>query len=307
MKSLLLITLFSAISVFAQGQPLEEIRKSHFERIGACDQTIYSNDQYLIVGLPKNSQGHYSVRVDSLMQDNSVYDVLASDRVVEARIRDNILYLLTQTTFEAWDLTKRNSIFSYKTHPRLPAQAKLKQRATGFILRGDWAVISHGVLGVAVMDMKSGFFVKLLPMITVSNARDIDLVDADTAILAIDNDAEGAFKGFYLMDLKTNEFMKTISLTNPYPTSVRVLDNNRLMSVFFNAIWKFDLKESLAAKEAKPNRITFRFPGLKAVELYGKVHFDDKYLYACFKKFNLDNDTFSFHTLTYDLDVLKLK
>jgi hypothetical protein len=305
MKFVILLTLVM-LPFLAHSQGLEEVRKLHFERIGTCDQTIFSDDQYLIVGLPKNSEGRYGVRVDSLLHDSNVYDVHTADRVVESRIRGNILYLLTQTTFEAWNLVTKDVVFSYKTHPRLPVKPKLKEHATGFVLKGDRAILSHGVLGVAVLDMKSGFFVKLLPMITVSNSRDIDLVDADTAILAIDNDDEGAFKGFYVMDLTTNEFVKTINLANPYPTSVRVLDNNRLISVFFNAIWKYDLNASLSATEAKPNRITHRFPGLRAVELYGKVHFDKKYLYACFKQFNLEDDSFSFHTLTYDLEILKL-
>lgn len=306
MKPATLFALLLLISSFAHALPKEEIRKAHFERIGTCDQTIYSDEEFLVVGLPKNSQGKYSVRVDSLNSNNEVFDLSANDRVIESRIRNGILYVLTQTTFEGWRLSDKTHLFSYKTHPHLQSNSWGKQKATGFVLRNDWAIISHGTLGASVLDIKSGYFVKLLPMLSVSSARDIDLIDADTAILAIDNDSEFSFKGFYVMDLKTNEFVKQIRLKNPYPTSVRVLDNNRLMSVFFNAIWKFDLTQTLASEEATPNRITFRFPGLRQVELYGKVHFDSKYLYACFRQYH-DDDSITFHTLTYDLDVLKLK
>jgi hypothetical protein len=168
------------------------------------------------------------------------------------------------------------------------------------------AVISHSTLGFTILDLKSGLVQKLLPMPTISSAQDIAILNADTAIVGVDNDSEATFRGLYLMDLKTFEIVKQIKIDNAFVSSVRVLDN-RLMLGFFNAIWKFELNKTIeATKEPFPTRRAWKFPGLFLVDMKGKVFFDNKYLYACFNTMDAETNEREIRPLAVDLKELKL-
>jgi hypothetical protein len=117
-----------------------------------------------------------------------------------------------------------------------------------------------------------------------SRAVDVALVDSTTAVAAVDDNAEGAFHGMYLIDLNSLQITQQIKIDNVYPSAVRVLEGNRLMMIYFNAVWKFDLSQSLVATEAQPQARVWQFPGVDEVDMVGKVAFGQKYLYACIQE-----------------------
>lgn len=286
---------------------IEETRKAIFESVGTCDQAVFTNDDYMALSLHPLVPNVGHVRVYSLKDPSSVFDISTHSRVADIKIEGDTAYVLTGLTFEGWSISNKKQLFQYVSHPQAAPGLDLRERAQGFIISGKRAVIAHGVLGVSVIDLETGKVIKTLPMPTVSAAQDIALVNANQAVLAIDNNDERQFRGMYLMNLRTLEFTKQIKIDNALPSAVRVLDNDRLMMVYYNAVWKFGKTQALAAtKEPKPFRRAWQFPGLEVVDMQGKVAFDKKNLYACFKTWDSQTDERNYKPMAFDLKSLQL-
>ena len=305
MKRILIIGLcFLSFGVFATN--LSEVRKTTFEKLTNCDQAIFSDDHFLVTSMPNGATGLGHIHIDSLV-DSETFDLPALDRVVDIKIVNNTLYVLTQTTFEAWDIKNKTKYFAVKSHPQISKESSWRKKASGFIVSSNVAIISHSVLGFTIVDLTSGLVQKLLPMPTVSSAQDITLLNSTTAVVAVDNDDEATFRGIYLMDLNTFEITKQIKIDNAFSSNVRVLDNNRLMLGFFNAIWKFELNKAISTKgEPKPTRRAWKFPGLFVVDMRGKVQYDEKYLYGCFNVMDQATGEKEIKPMVFDLETLKL-
>lgn len=303
---------FAGASLLPSSSPssspsIEDTRKALFESIGACDEAIFTNDEYLAVSLHPLVSGVGHVRVYSLNDSSRVVDISTSARVKDIKIEGSIAYVLTGISIEGWDIANEKRLFKFATHPAADPGMSWRKQAQGFVLSGDRAVIAHGTLGVTVIDLTTGNMIQALPMATVSAAQDIALVNADQAVLAIDNDDEGMFRGMYLMDLKALSFTKQIKIDNAFPLSVRVLDNDRLMLIYPNAIWRFGKTQALAAnKEPKPSRRAWQFPGLEIADLQGKVAFDHKYVYGCFKVWSSQSNQAPLKPLAFELKTLQL-
>jgi hypothetical protein len=288
----------------------EETRKMFFENAGTCDQAVFTNEDYLALSFRPLVPNVGHVRIFALKEPNEIVDISTRSRVTDIKIDGDTAYILTGWTIEGWSISNKKQLFQYPSHPQSSPGISLRERAQGFILSGPnkkTAVIAHGVLGVVVIDLETGKTIKTLPMPTVSAAQDIDLVNANQAVLAIDNNDEGQFRGMYLMNLNTLEFTKQIKIDNALPSEVRVLDNDRLMMVYFNAIWKFGKTQALAStKEPKPSRRAWKFPGLDIVDMQGKVAFDKNHLYGCFKTWDSQSGERSYQPMVFDLQTLQL-
>lgn len=293
------------LGVVAHGESKEALREKIFTSASSCDKAVYTDENYLIFSLPPGAQGLGYLQVNSLVKTDEVLNLPAADQVEDVKVRDGILYILTGSTLEAWNLADKKQLFTYKTHPRAHKGANWRHKATGFILNEGLAVVSHGSVGISVIDLSNGGFVKLLPMPTVSAAQDIALLNSNVAILAIDNDDQAMFSGFYVMDLKALSIIRTIKVDNVFPSAVRVLDNNRLMMIYFNAVWRFNLTQTLNSKQAQPVSRAFRFPGLGVVDMVGKVAFDKKNLYSCFKDMD-EKGRRTIKPLVFNLESLQL-
>lgn len=304
MKNFIFIILVSLGFQFAQAQTsIEDVRKQIYESQSSCDQAVFTDENYLALSYP-----NYVVRVFSLLDKSLVLEVPTGHRVSDIKIQNDILYVLTGARLVAWEIKNKKPVFGYLTHPNVSDASDWRDKAAGFILKDNKAVIAHGVSGITVLDLANGKFLKVMPMPTISSAQDITFVDANTAALAIDNNDEGQFRGIYLMNLSTFEITKQIKIDNAFPSAVRVLDQNRLMMVYFNAVWKFDLDQVLTSKkEPKPNRRAWQFPGLFIVDMVGKVAFDQKNLYACFKTLDQKTDERKLVPLAIDLKTINLQ
>ncbi len=286
---------------------IEEVRKEVFEGMGGCDQAIFTNEDYLAVSLRPLVPRVGHVRITSLKNTTQVFDISTDARVTDIKVVGDIAYVLTGVTLEAWDISSEKQLFKYATHPEAAPDLDWRKRAEGFVLSGNRAIIAHSVLGVTVLDLASGKFVKILPMITVSSAQDIALLSADQAVIAVDNDNEATFRGMYLMNLRSLAFTKKIKIDNAFPQAVRVLDGDRLMLMYSNAVWKFGKSQALAAaREPKPSIRAWQFPGLNVVDMQGKVAFDSKYLYGCFKMWESEATPTPFKPMAFDLKALRL-
>lgn len=308
----------SAPTAVLMTRTIPELRKAAFEGLDSCDQAVFSDDQYLaasvneggFTGQPTASgQLGHVVRVISLLNPVDSMYFEAAERVSDLKIEKGVLYILTTKTLEAWDLATEKRLFLFLTRPDLDYDLDWRKAASGFVINNGRAIISHSTLGLSVIDLSNGKFIKLLDMPTISSAQDIALLNDHEAVVAVDNDSEATFRGIYILDLKSLEVTKQIKVDNAFSSSIRVLPGNRLMLNFFNAIWKFDLDKAVkATSEPKPTRRAWKFPGLSVVDMVGKVHFDEKNLYACFKVW--DEQTGEITTkkpLAFDLEVLKLQ
>jgi hypothetical protein len=309
-KTVLLSTFLLLLGSMSLAQShLEDNRKKIFESQESCDQGIYTDEKYFAL-----STGHFTVRVYSIADQKLLLEVPAHSRVSDIKIQGDRLFVLAGTRLTVWQLNRKTGqdsmepapISSFRTHPEIDNNSHWRKKATGFILKDSHAIIAHGVAGLSVLDLESGKFVKLLPMPTVSSAQDIASVNGDTAVIAVDNDNEAEFRGLYLFDLRKLEIMKQIKIDNALPSAVRVLDRNRLMVVYFNAVWKFELDQTLAASSPRPTRRAWKFPGLFIMDMIGKVAFDQKYLYACFNTLDQQTDKRKIKPLAVDLEAIKL-
>lgn len=277
-----LVLLLTSLNLSAQTADYAA-RKALYEALPGCDQAVAFDSQYMVASIPSTMQKS-SVRVMDTQKQKPDFEIQVDGQVIDVKIQNEIVSILTLHSFQRWSLKDHKQIFSSKSHSY--SGGHWRTFATGFILQGTRAIISHGTLGVSVLDLNSGKFEKFLKMPTVSSAEDITLLDENTAILAIDNDDEAAFRGLFLMDLRTLEFTKQIPIDNAFPSAVRVLAHDRLMLVFFNAIWKFDLNEVLTEKRPQPVRRAWKIPGLFITDIVGKVAFDEKYVYGCFQLYS---------------------
>ncbi len=320
----ILSVIFSAMLAFAAQEnansfvrTLPELRKAAYESLDTCDQAVFSDDHYLAVSVNEGgftgrptASGHmgHVVRLISLLNPVESKFFETEARVFDLKIEKGILYILTSKTLEAWDLATDKRLFIFVTRPDLDYELDWRKVASGFVLNNGRAIISHSVLGLSVIDLATGKFLKLMDMPTESSAQDIALLNDNEAVVAVDNNAEATFRGIYVLNLKTLEVTKQIRIDNAFSSSIRVLPGNRLMLNFFNAIWKFDLDSAIAAtSEPKPSRRTWKFPGISVTDMVGKVHFDEKNLYSCFKIWDEKTGEKSVKPLAFDLETLKLQ
>jgi len=304
MKKLGLILFLFLFPSLLWAQSKEDQKKALYEAATSCDQGQFVNDDYVVSSSYNGVKGFVTVK--SVQKQGLNFSVEAPRRVVDVKIQGNSLYVLTAATLQSWDLNTQKQNWIYVTHPSMSLSTHWRAYASGFILKGDLAIISHGVYGVSVLNTKNGRFEKQLSMPTISAAQDISYVNESLAVLAIDNDDEAQFRGLYLMDLNSLEFVRQIKVDNAFPSAVRVLDGNRLMMVFFNAVWKFDLNSTLKSSSASPLRRAWKFPGVFSVDMVGKVAFDNKYLYACMNLLNPETGEKTKKPMAFDLATLKL-
>lgn len=302
--TLLLLTLaLTASSAFAQD--LVENRKAVFQGYESCGQAVYSDSQWFVASLPSTINGIGHIRIKSLTDSQKSLDLPAGDNVVDVKVRNGVVYVLSETTFEAWNISTAKQMFSFASHPDVTKNSYWGNKATGFILNGNSAIIAHGNLGLSVIDLTSGKYGRLIPMLSHSSAQDITAVDSKTALVAVDDSSEGAFRGLYVLDLESLKITQQIAIDNAMPLTVRVLPNNRLIMGYINAIWKFDLEKTLNSTSAEPNRRTWMFPGSDDSDFQGKLYFDEKYMYGCLKTL-YTSDQQAFHPVVMSLDDLKL-
>jgi hypothetical protein len=281
MKKLFLLSIvmtFASSAAFAQD--LVQVRKSLFEGFESCGQAVYSDSQWFAASLPNTANGIGHIRVKSLVDSQKSLDLPASDTVVDVKVRDGAVYVLTETTFEGWNLSTAKQLFSFPSHPDVTKSSYWGNKATGFVLSANAAIIAHGNLGLSVIDLTSGRFGKLIPMLSHSSAQDITALDDKTAIVAVDDSSEGQFRGLYLLDLQSLEITKQIAIDNAMPLSVRVLDHHLYVG-YINAIWKFDLEKTLSSKKAEPEQRTWVFPDSNDFDFVGKLYFDEQNVYGC--------------------------
>lgn len=284
MKHVLLL-LSLTVCLPAMATSLSDLRKSAYEKLPSCGMAIDSNDQWLVSSLADRGSHQGLVRVVSLTGQQG-FDAPADDTVVDVKIADGKVYILTETTFEAWDLKTQKHLYSYTSHPEVGTGSKWSKKATGFVFRAGKVLITHGVMGFSLLNTETGVVEKTMTLPTVSSAQDITLLEPKTALVAVDNADEGEFRGLYVLDLSSLTITKQIKIDNAMPLSLRALPGNRLMMGYINAIWKFDLQAALKGKEAAPNRRSWKFPGLFDVDLRGKVFYDDTNMYSCFGVFH---------------------
>ncbi|QDK38702.1 hypothetical protein [Bdellovibrio sp. NC01] len=280
------LLLFPALFLcgLAHAENISDLRKAAYENLSSCGQAVTSDDSFLAASLSDIGphQGRWAL-VNLQTKEQSLFP--ANDTIVDIKLQDGKAFILTETTFEAWDLKNKTQLYSYASHPEVGTGSKWSKKATGFVFRAGKALIAHGVLGFSLLNPETGVVEKTIALPTVSSAQDITLIEEKKALVAVDNADEAEFRGLYVLDLSSLDIVKQIKIDNAYPLSIRSLPGNRLMIGYLNAIWKFDLAAALKGQEANPNRRSWKFPGLFDVDMRGKVFYDNDNLYSCFGVF----------------------
>lgn len=279
MASLLLC---SSFAVSAVTEDLSARRAEIYASWGRCDQAVFSDENYFAATTSMDGQ---TVRVASLHgTDEKTFSF--PSRVHDLKILGQTLYVLTGDELHVLDIPSADKISTRKTRPNANL-SDWRQTATGFVMldRGQRALISHGVLGLSLLDVMSGQ-TRMVALPKVTSAQDLAILDNDHVLVAVDNDTDAAFsfRGIFVVDLNTWKVSHEMRIDNAFPQSVRVLPGDRLMLGFLNSIWRFDLAKALKDKSPTPSRRNWKFPGLSNTDITGKVHFDDSRVFGCFDK-----------------------
>lgn len=288
MKLIGVLLLLVGQVALAQSQPssLSTARKTFYQNLESCGQAVWSDANWMVASLNNTANGLGHIRLQSLTDSLKSLDLPAADTVVDVKVQGDTVYVLTETTLEAWSISKATQVFQVPSMAGITKAMPWYDKANGFILSHGRAVIAHGSRGLSIIDLSSRAQAKVIPMPTISSAQDIDALNDSTAVIAVDNASDGEFRGIYVFDLGTLQITKQIKIDNAYPLSIRALPNNILRISYINGVWQFDLQTALSRKEAYPAIRIWQFPGVDDVDMRGKVFYDDSNMYSCFSWVN---------------------
>jgi len=235
MKTLFLTALFFPLLSGAQSP--SELRHQAFQgndiqRI--CDLTVVpagkpgvyflnypsiQSDNHRLYFAQRNSENlnqslFYSLSIDGHQEMQMIIPGVVVDFLVDG---DNLYLIKKDSSLEKWSLAKREKQTSYPTTER--SIDNLKKRPTGLVLFENQLFISHGMLGVTVLDLASGKITAEIPLAQgqpydlQSQAADI-ASNGSMAYITMESanyDPQGRgipFNGFITVDMKSRNVMK---------------------------------------------------------------------------------------------------
>lgn len=257
-----------------------------YSALSTCGEAIFVDQNWIIT----NQFNHPSL-IQVLKKDSvtdSLFDFIlnAKETVVDLKVNENYLIVLTRTQIQKWNLKEQKMVSSFKTYPNISSQWHPRELASGFVIIGNKAIITHGISGISVVNLINGSIEKVQPMYTISSAQDIDKLNDSEIIVAVDNNDSREFRGVYILDINSLSLKRKVFIDNALPLSIRVLDQNRVLIGYLNSIWRFDTSEILNNNSPKPVRRAWKFPKVAVASFFGKTAFFENKMYACFAGLN---------------------
>lgn len=267
---LVIISLFFAQFLFAQNAP--ELRKQILEGKTDCNGSVYSSDQYAYYA------NKSILKVWDLNTGKNISEINMFSPITSIKTNKNKLFVLTENHLEIWDLAGQQQIISLSTHPSAQAPFNFYEQPRGMDISDSKIYIAHGLYGITVIDQNTNSFAASIPV--KSTVRDIAIIN-DKAVVVIDNNTEGGFHGFAMLNLNTNQIVRYSEFENVFPESVSILGDTLLVG-FFSTIWKY--KTTDVFNNTKPEVLSrvYNFPaGFGSI--VDKAYYDEKNMYACYE------------------------
>jgi hypothetical protein len=272
-----LLCLFSFGEMALADESIQDLRASTYADFPHCQGTMTASETVLAVG-DENDFVTAEVYLTDLVHWSNLGRISVASKIVDLKIQNNDIYILTTESVEKWSMTPIAKIASFK----LPQQISVK----GLAVQGDVAYVALGSNGLGRINFSSQMQFERTAIDETSSVTDLDFLDSKHLVLSLDNTSKDGFQGLAVVNIPEFKVDHKIPLKGAaYPLSVKVNGDNVLLGLF-PAIWKFKVSDLLTSKKAKVIFRSWQFPGVTDPSMIGKNFYDSKYMYSCFQSGN---------------------
>ncbi len=291
MKRFFLMFLLFSLTAYAD----PETRRALVESETQCSNFVRYDDDFVYLGFGPYRSGFDIPRKPTwgrlvVRGGEQRYELTAQDAVVDVYRRSDVLWVLSYSGLEKWDLTSGQKLRVFDSHPN-PERAGLHEHATALVPWGDYLFISHGRRGVVRFDLKSERFDKWLALndqqaplesMATGIARSQDKIYVVMDNFSLVNPGEKtAFRGIVTIDPTRFRVTKRQDILDPGATSISIQGNTLLVG-FYGIFWKYSLETLNREAAPEPDLRFWNFP-LEGVTM-GKPILDETYFYSCFSQ-----------------------
>lgn len=237
------------------------------------------------------TKGLSSLLIKSI-DNHKEFRIEALDRIIDVVPTGNILFLLTPSAIEEWEVVTLQRI---AVHPlrSFASSLRIEEEPQAFALYGNKLVIAHGLLGVSFFDLRRKIISRVLPVvqrqkplasvvngIAVSGNHAFAVIDSHTLV---NPGQRGAFKGIVVIDLQSEKVISELDGMDPGAESVVADSNVAIVSFYGQPLWKYSISALQTAQTLpSPLKRFWRFPN--PGRQIGKASLDQKYYYTCFDR-----------------------
>lgn len=287
MKSLMLVALLFAGQVQAAAD--SELVKRTLEAQTTCGRVVRFDERNLYQGFGRQRDVPGKVRVTELGATESI-ELVTTGAVMGIVNDGDVMYVLTPTLIEEWDLPTRERKGEYPTYA-LSGAFDRGETAQSFARHGDMLIIAHGRLGVSFFDLKTKRLTnqfRLIPQQLPLQSQAMGVtVQGDHAYVVMDNyhlvrPGEGpqAFRGIVVIHMPTQKVLSELDGMDPGVDQAISDGENLIVSFRGMPIWKYTLASLRGNKLPEPALRLWKFP-MKGHPT-GSPAMDAKYYYTCY-------------------------
>lgn len=268
-----------------------ELRKQVLEGKTDCNGSVSSSEQYAYYANRNN------LKVLEISTGKEISNIDAYYPITSIKTYGDQLFILTEYHLEVRDLAgkKQDKILSWKTNFSYYEQPR------GMDITESKIYIAHGIHGIDVIDRNTYNQVSTISVKSV--ARDI-AIHNDKAVVVLDNNTEGGFHGFAIVDLNSNQVTQYKEFENVFPESVSILGDTLLVG-FFSTIWKYRTDDVFTQSSPKVVSRVYNFPAGFGT-IIDKAFYDEKNMYACYEARDVNGENPQKKIVVFDRQQLGL-
>lgn len=296
---LIIMSVFILISgMSTQSQANAEKVKLAVESLATCGNFIRFDNEYVYTGfgtywtgseqprMPRPSVLKY-ISIDQLNEKQ----IVTSDSVIDVVRLDHLLFVLTYSGLEEWDLEKSTRLAFHKTYPSSEPFAD-DEHPRAFAKFENQLIIAHGRLGLSFFDLKTKRMIRNvsvvqshLPLestvngVTVSGQYAYAVLDSYSIVGPRE---KPAFQGIVKVDMITEKVVSELDGMGSGAESITSDGKVAIVSFYGAPLVKYSLSKLQSTRLPSPTSRLLKFPA----EGYpvGKAAMDDKYYYTCFSR-----------------------
>lgn len=275
----LFFLLLSSVVASAQTMPVQKLLEAQTR----CSSFVHLNEQYVFMGSSPTQ-----LRLIS-RNDGSVINFNVGGFLIDAVIENTNLYALTSSGLEIWDLQTQTRQAQFATQ-QLGRRMENGERPTGFVISKGRAFVTHGRLGVMVVDLKTQKVVSQILLAQNQSPKE----SMATAVLAINETAyilmdnftlshdTPAFRGLIALNLDSHQVTAEMGELDPGADALATDGKKLFISYGGIPIWKLSMV-GLGSSSQLP-RVERRLGQLAGLEGHptGIPSVDETNYYTCF-------------------------
>lgn len=294
---LIVVTVFTLImGLNAQAQSSSEKVKLAVESLSTCGNFIRFDNQYVYSGFGPYWTGSEQPRkplasvlkfisIDQLKENQ----IVTLDSVVDVVRLDNILFVLTYSGLEEWDIEKSVRLALHKTYPSAESFAD-DEHPRAFAKFENQLIIAHGRLGLSFFDLRTKRMIRTvsvaqshLPLestvngVTVSGQYAYAVLDSYSVVGPRE---KPAFQGIVRVDMITEKVVSELDGMGSGAESITSDGKVAIVSFYGAPLVKYSLSKLHSTRLPSPSSRLLVFP--EDGYPVGKAAMDDKYYYTCF-------------------------